>query len=62
MFERGELGVDIIDASTSDEHISLDRLRCREASEMLGIWIAHDGNNIKLNQVLKNHLLNGVQG
>ena len=33
--------------------VSLNRLRCDEAAEMLGIWLAPDGNKNKILTVLK---------
>ena len=54
-----ELGKDLIATSPTGDILSLNRLRCDAASEMLGVWLAPDGNHIQLWLNLKSPLLNG---
>ena len=45
--------LDLLATGPNGERISLRRLRCHEAAEMLGIWLAPDGNTSKCISVLK---------
>ena len=40
-----EIGIDLIATKKDGTPVSLKKLRCDEASEMLGIWLAPSGNN-----------------
>ena len=48
-----EVDVDLVATSSNGEKISLQRLRCDEASEIFGIWLAPNGNTKKCISVLK---------
>ena len=51
------LDVDLIAMDSENKQVSLKRLRCDQAAEMLGIWLAPDGNRKKLIRVLKQKAL-----
>ena len=42
-----ELGKDLIRTSPTGDRLSLNILRCDAASEILGAWLAPDGNHKK---------------
>ena len=44
---------DLVAKNADGETVSLKRLRCHEAAEMLGIWLAPNGNPFKCVSVLK---------
>ena len=47
------MDLDLIATDSDGELVSLKRLRCNQAAEMLGIWLAPDGNKQKVISVLK---------
>ena len=51
------LDVDLIAMDSENKMVSLKRLRCDQAAEMLGIWLAPDGNKKKIISVLKKKAL-----
>ena len=51
--QDAELDAELIAKSETGEDVPLQRLHVEEASKMLGVWIAPDGNNIKIVQELK---------
>ena len=48
-----EMGLDLVATNKLGHTVSLKCLRAKESSKMLGVWIAMDGNHIKLVQELK---------
>ena len=48
-----DVDFNLVTANNSGELVSLQRLRCHEAAEMLGIWLPPDGNPSKSISVLK---------
>ena len=50
------MDMDLIASDSNEELVSLKRLRCDQAAEMLGIWLAPDGNKQKVVRVLKKGL------
>ena len=53
------MDMDLIATDSNGELVSLKRLRCDQAAEMLGIWLAPDGNKQKVIKVLKKRPWNG---
>ena len=51
------MDMDLIATDSNGELVSLKRLRCDQAAEMLGIWLAPDGNKQKVIRVLKKKAL-----
>ena len=49
--------IDLVATGLDGNVVSLNRLRCDEAAEMLGIWLAPDGNKNKILSVLKSSAL-----
>ena len=47
MANDAELGKDLITTSPTFDILSLSRLRYDTASEILGVWLAPDGNHTK---------------
>ena len=45
--------LDLIATGSDGKRVSLQRLRCDEAAEMLGVWLAPNGNTNKMISVLK---------
>ena len=52
--------LDLVAKDTSGNIVSLKRLYCHESSKMLGVWIAPDGNQVKLIEDLKKIPWNGA--
>ena len=52
--------LDLVAKDTSGNIVSLKRLHCHESSKMLGVWIAPDGNQVKLIEELKKIPWNGA--
>ena len=48
MENNAKLGKDLIVSSPTGDRLSLNRLRCDIVSEILGVWLAPDGNHIKI--------------
>ena len=48
-----DVGIDLLATDISGERIALSHLRCDEAAEMLGVWMAPNGNRRKLVSYLK---------
>ena len=48
-----DVGVDFVAKDSAGEIVSLKILQANEASKMLGVWIAHDGNNTTIINKLK---------
>ena len=44
-------------ANKDSERIVLSHMRCDEAAEMFGVWLTPDGNNNKINKILKTKVL-----
>ena len=42
-----DMGMDLVAKNSEGEIVSLKRLRCHEAAEMLGIWLAPNGKPSK---------------
>ena len=40
-----EIGIDLVTTGKDGTPVSLKKLRCDKASEILGIWLATSGNN-----------------
>ena len=60
MWKRGkwiaddaEMNIDLVDTSPMRDRVPLNKLRRREASKIIGVWIEPDGNKKKLIQVLQ---------
>ena len=47
------MDMDLVAENADGETVSLQRLRCNDAAEMLGIWLAPNGNPSKCVSVLK---------
>ena len=45
--------LDLVVTSSKGDIVSLKRLHAHEASKMLGVWLAPNGNNVKLVAELK---------
>ena len=48
-----DIGIDLVATNIDGERVSLKQLRCDKASEMLGIWLAPNGDKKKLIKELK---------
>ena len=48
-----DIGIDLMADDISGERLTLTRLRCDEAAEMLGVWMAPNGNTSKVVSELK---------
>ena len=47
------MNIDLVDTSPMRDRVPLNKLRRREASKIIGVWIEPDGNKKKLIQVLQ---------
>ena len=56
MKNNAELGKYLIEISSTYDRLSLNRLRCDAASEMLGVKLAPDGNYTKIVAELNDEL------
>ena len=52
--QDAEVDIDLVAKNKCGEIVSLKKLLCHEAAEMLGVWLAPNGDNSKQIQVLKN--------
>ena len=48
-----DVDFDFVAAGENELMIFIQRFRCHEAADMLGIWLAHNGNPSKCISVLK---------
>ena len=48
-----DVNLDLVANDVDGTRVSLSRLRCDEAAQMLGVWIAPSGDNTKIVQSLK---------
>ena len=53
MTRNPEIDLDLIATNVNGERVSLKKLRCDEASEMLGIWLAPSGSKERTIRVPK---------
>ena len=59
MENNAELGKYLIEISPPDDTLSLNRLRCDAASEMLGVKLAPDDNYTKMVDELNDEIYTG---
>ena len=53
MVQDAEVDIDLVAKNKCAEIVSLKKILCHEAAEMLGLWLAPNGDNSKQIQVLK---------